>query len=187
MPLRAPLSWLKDYIDINVPVEELARKLTLAGQEVEHIITIGAEWENIYTGYVIKLEQHPNADRLHLATVEYGTADKITVVTGAPNIEEGQKVVLGLLGSRYIDQHQSPPKWSRLKPAKIRGVQTEGMVMSEAELGLSEEHEGIIVLPHIGGGHPQRDRVVARLFVENLGRFLDGQPMKEVVDRAAGY
>jgi phenylalanyl-tRNA synthetase beta chain len=147
MPLRAPLSWLKDYIDINVPVEELARKLTLAGQEVEHIITIGAEWENIYTGHVIKLEQHPNADRLHLATVEYGTADKITVVTGAPNIEEGQKVVLGLLGSRYIDQHQSPPKWSRLKPAKIRGVQTEGMVMSEAELGLSEEHEGIIVLP----------------------------------------
>lgn len=147
MPLRAPLSWLKDFIDINVTPEELARKLTLAGQEVEHIITIGAEWENIYTGHVTKLEQHPNADRLNLATVEYGTGDSITVVTGAPNIEEGQKVVLGLLGSRYIDQHQAPPKWSRLKPAKIRGVQTEGMVMSEAELGLSEEHEGIIVLP----------------------------------------
>ncbi|HST04626.1 MAG TPA: phenylalanine--tRNA ligase subunit beta [Chloroflexia bacterium] len=147
MPLRAPLSWLKDFIDIHVTSEELARRLTLAGQEVEHIITIGAEWENIYTGQVTKLEQHPNADRLNLATVEYGTADKITVVTGAPNIEEGQKVVLGLLGSRFIDQHQSPPKWSRLKPAKIRGIQTEGMVMSEAELGLSEEHEGIIVLP----------------------------------------
>jgi phenylalanyl-tRNA synthetase beta chain len=147
MPLRAPLSWLKDFIDINVTPEELARRLTLAGQEVEHIITIGAEWENIYTGHVTKLDQHPNADRLNLATVEYGTGETITVVTGAPNIEEGQKVVLGLLGSRYIDQHQTPPKWSRLKPAKIRGVQTEGMVMSEAELGLSEEHEGIIVLP----------------------------------------
>jgi phenylalanyl-tRNA synthetase beta chain len=68
------------------------------------------------------------------------------VVTGAPNIEQGQKVVLGLNGCRYLDQHVSPPKWSTLKPAKIRGVQTEGMVMSEAELGLSEEHEGIIVL-----------------------------------------
>jgi phenylalanyl-tRNA synthetase beta chain len=146
MPLRAPLSWLKDYIDIHVPVEELARKLTLAGQEVEHIYTVGDEWENIYTGQVAKLEQHPNADRLSLATVEYGAGKSITVVTGAPNIVEGQKVVLGLIGSRYIDQHQDPPRWSRLKPAKIRGVQTEGMVMSEAELGLSEEHEGIIVL-----------------------------------------
>src|SRR6478735_682664 len=153
MPLKAPLSWLKEYIDITVPVEELARKLTLAGQEVEHIDTVGDEWENIYTGQVTRLEQHPNADRLNLATVEYGNGQNITVVTGAPNIQEGQKVVLGLIGSKYIDQHQDPPRWSRLKPAKIRGVQTEGMVMSEAELGLSEEHEGIIVLPpetHIG-------------------------------------
>ena len=119
MPLRAPLSWLKDFIDINVTPEELARRLTLAGQEVEHIVTIGAEWENIYTGHVTKLEQHPNADRLNLATVEYGTADKITVVTGAPNIKEGRRSCWGCLVRTIIDQHQSPPKWSRLKPAKI--------------------------------------------------------------------
>ncbi|MDQ3704635.1 MAG: phenylalanine--tRNA ligase subunit beta [Chloroflexota bacterium] len=146
MPMRAPLSWLREYIDINVPVEELARRLTLAGQEVEHIVRIGAEWENIYTGVVARLERHPNADRLNLATVEYGAGKAITVVTGAPNIEQGQKVVLGLVGCKYLDQHVEPPKWSTLKPAKIRGIQTEGMVMSEAELGLSEEHEGIIVL-----------------------------------------
>ncbi|HET6260681.1 MAG TPA: phenylalanine--tRNA ligase subunit beta, partial [Chloroflexia bacterium] len=146
MPMRAPLSWLREYIDINVPVEELARRLTLAGQEVEHIVTVGAEWENIYTGVVARLERHPNADRLNLATVEYGAGKEITVVTGAPNIEQGQKVVLGLVGCKYLDQHVSPAKWSTLKPAKIRGIQTEGMVMSEAELGLSEEHEGIIVL-----------------------------------------
>src|SRR6188508_1684320 len=109
MPIRAPLSWLKEYVDVNVPVEELARRLTLAGIEVEHVITIGSEWEEIYTGRVVRLEKHPNADRLNLATVEYG-AREITVVTGAPNIEEGQKVVLGLLGCRYIDQHASPPK-----------------------------------------------------------------------------
>ncbi len=146
MPIRAPLSWLREYVDINVPVEELARRMTLAGLEVEHIVTIGAEWENIYTGQVVKLERHPNADRLNLATVRYGEGKDITVVTGAPNIEEGQKVVLGLIGCRYMDQHQSPARWSTLKPAKIRGIQTEGMVMSEAELALSEEHEGIIVM-----------------------------------------
>lgn len=146
MPLRAPLSWLKDYLDIEASPEELAARLTLAGQEVEHLIEIGSEWENIYTGRVVKLEQHPNADRLNLATVEYQEGKTITIVTGAPNIEEGQRVVIGLLGSKYLDQHQDPPKWSRLKPAKIRGVQTEGMVMSEAELAISEEHEGIIVL-----------------------------------------
>lgn len=158
MPFRAPLSWLRDYIEINVTPQELARRLTLAGQEVEHIITIGDEWENIYTAQVTKLSQHPNADRLNLATVQYGAGQEITVVTGAPNIAEGQKVVLGLIGSRYLDQHQSPAKWSRLKPAKIRGVQTEGMVMSEAELALSEEHEGIIVLdPQTPLGLPIKD------------------------------
>ncbi|MDQ6693127.1 MAG: phenylalanine--tRNA ligase beta subunit-related protein, partial [Chloroflexota bacterium] len=146
MPMRAPLSWLKEYIEINVPVEELAHRLTLAGIEVEHITRIGDEWENVYTGHVTHLERHPNADRLNLATIEYGQEKSITVVTGAPNIEQGQKVVIGLIGSRYLDQHVTPAKWSTLKPAKIRGIQTEGMVMSEAELGLSEEHEGIIVL-----------------------------------------
>lgn len=158
MPMRVPLSWLREYIDIEVPPEELARRLTLAGQEVEHIVRVGGEWENIYTGEVSRLEQHPNADRLKLATVKYGADKDITVVTGAPNIEEGQKVVLGLLGCRYLDQHSDPPRWSSLKPAKIRGVQTEGMVMSEAELDLSGEHEGIIVLdPATPVGLPARD------------------------------
>src|SRR3954466_4382244 len=144
MPMRVPLSWLREYIDIDVTAEELARRLTLAGQEVEHIVTIGEEWENISTGRVVKLEMHPNADRLNLVTVDYAGEKPITVVTGAPNIAEGDTVVLGLNGSRFIDQHQDPPKWSVLKPAKIRGIVTEGMVMSSAELGLSEEHEGII-------------------------------------------
>src|SRR3954447_13043007 len=122
MPMRVPLSWLREYIDINVTPEELARRLTLAGQEVEHITIIGSEWENIYTGRVARLEKHPNADRLHLATVEYGAGNDITVVTGAPNIEEGDTVVLGLNGCRYIDQHVDPPKLSTLRPLKIRGI-----------------------------------------------------------------
>jgi phenylalanyl-tRNA synthetase beta chain len=177
MAFRVPLSWLREYVDISVAPEELARRLTLAGIEVEHIVSIGAEWENIYTGRVARLEKHPNADKLMLATVEYGAENAITVVTGAPNIEEGQAVVLGLIGARYLDQHVSPAKWSTLKPAKIRGIQTEGMVMSEAELGLSEEHEGIIVLdPQIPLGLPARD-VLGETILEidvspNNGRIL---------------
>src|ERR671936_203659 len=112
MPMRVPLSWLREYIEINVTPEELARRLTLAGQEVEHIVTIGAEWENIYTGRVVRLERHPNADRLYLATVEYGAGKEITVVTGAPNIAQGDTVVLGLNGCRYIDQHATPASHS---------------------------------------------------------------------------
>lgn len=177
MPIKAPLSWLKEYVDINVPVEELARRLTLAGIEVERIVEIGAQWENSYTGLVTHLEKHPNADRLWLATVQYGPGKQITVVTGAPNIREGDKVVVGLVGSLYLDQHVSPPKWSRLKPASIRGVQTEGMVMSEAELGLSDEHEGIIVLdPSTPIGIPARealgDTVLEIEVTPNNGRIL---------------
>ena len=177
MPIRAPLSWLREYVDINVPVEDLARRLTLAGIEVEQVITVGSEWEEIYTGRIARLEQHPNADRLKLATVEYGSDKQITVVTGAPNIEEGQNVVLGLVGCRYLDQHVSPPKWSTLKPAKIRGVQTEGMVMSEAELGLSEEHEGIIVLdqgttPGLQAREVLGDTILAIEVTPNNGRTL---------------
>jgi phenylalanyl-tRNA synthetase beta chain len=175
--MRVPLSWLREYIDINVTPEELAKRLTLAGQEVEHMVTIGEEWENIFTGVVARLEQHPNADRLFLATVEHGVDKSIKVVTGAPNIIEGQKVLIGLVGSRYIDQHSTPPKWATLKPAKIRGVETEGMVMSEAELGLSLEHEGIIVLdPETPLGLPAREvlgDVVLQIDVTpNNGRVL---------------
>ena len=177
MPMRAPLSWLKEYVDINVPVDELARRLTLAGIEVEHVTTIGDEWDNIYTGQVVRLQKHPNADRLLLATVTYGEGRDITVVTGAPNIREGDKVVLGLVGCRYLDQHSDPPKWATLKPARIRGVQTEGMVMSEAELGLSDEHEGIIVLdPSTPIGLPARevlgDTILEIDVTPNNGRIL---------------
>ncbi len=191
MPIRVPLSWLREYIEIKVTPEELARRLTLAGIEVEHITTVGSEWENIYTGRVSHLEQHPNADRLNLATVEYGGGREITVVTGAPNIAEGDTVVLGLIGARYIDQHATPPKWSSLKPAKIRGIQTEGMVMSEAELGLSEAHEGIIRLgPSTPLGLPIRDvlgDVVLEIDVSpNNGRVLSMVGMAREVSAIFG-
>jgi len=99
--MRIPLSWLRDYVDITLPVEELAERLTLAGLEVESIERIGAEWsrEHIFVGQVLEVKPHPNADRLTLATVEYGTGRPLTVVTGAPNLpvgSSGQKVAFAL-------------------------------------------------------------------------------------------
>ncbi len=155
--MRVPLSWLKEYVDITLPVDQLAEKLTLAGLEVEHIEHIGlpgAElpWdrERIFVGQLLKVERHPNADKLLLATVEYGAAQPITVVTGAPNIapgDSGQKVVLALKGARLYDSHKEGRVLMTLKEATLRGIKNDSMVCSEKELGLSEEHDGIILLP----------------------------------------
>jgi phenylalanyl-tRNA synthetase beta chain len=158
--MRVPISWLKDYVDITCSVEELAEKLTFAGLEVEKIEYIGmppAEvvWEKdkIFVGQLLKVERHPNADRLLLATVDYsanGQSRQITVVTGAPNIkpgDSGQKVVLALVGSRLYDGHKEGNVLMTLMPAVLRGIKNDSMVCSEKELGLSEEHEGILILP----------------------------------------
>jgi phenylalanyl-tRNA synthetase beta chain len=143
--MKVPLRWLKDFVDIDLPVADLARKLTMAGLEVEKIETIGEGWQNVYVGCVEKVEPHPDADRLVLATVTAGE-HHLTVVTGAPNIAQGQKVALALVGARLIDPYVEGVQYKTLKPSSIRGVRSEGMVCSEKELGLSDEHEGIMVL-----------------------------------------
>jgi len=150
--MRVPLSWLKDYVEIDVSVEELAEQMTLAGLEVTTIERIGEEWDRdkILVGEVIKVEQHPNADRLTLPTVEYGGDEPITMVTGAPNIrvgESGMKVAVALSGARLIDGYSETRRMITLKPTKLRGVKSAGMVCSERELGISDEHEGIMELP----------------------------------------
>ena len=155
--MKVPLSWLKDYVDITMPVAELAERLTLAGLEVETIEHIGANWdrEKIVVGQILRVEPHPDADRLTLATVDYGGAEPLTVVTGAPNVKqyEGKplpgplKVAFALAGAELIDGYADDGRKFKLKPAKIRGVRSEGMVCSEKELGLSDEHEGILYLP----------------------------------------
>ncbi len=155
--MKVPLSWLKDFVEITMPVEELAERLTLAGLEVETIEHIGADWdrEKIVVGQIVRVEPHPDADRLTLATVDYGAAEPLTVVTGAPNVKqyEGQplpgplKVAFAMVGAELIDGHADDGRKLKLKPTKIRGVRSEGMVCSEKELGLSDDHEGILYLP----------------------------------------
>ena len=141
--MKSPLSWLRDYIDITLSPEELGKKLTMSGIEVAAIERIGG-WDNIVVGQVVAIEPHPNADRLTLATVDLG-GERLTSVCGAPNVEVGQKVPFAYIGAQLIDPDSG--KLVKLKKTKIRGIASEGMICSERELGISDRHEGIMVLP----------------------------------------
>lgn len=157
-----PLKWLKDYVDIQISNEELAEKLTLAGLEVSGIQVIGGSWDKVVVGRILEVKPHPNADRLRLATVDMGKGHQ-TVVCGAPNLVVGDKIAFAFAGARLIDGHTG--KTEELKPAKIRGVESSGMICSEKELGMSENHEGILVLPaDFEIGRPLRDYLGDAIF-----------------------
>ncbi|MDQ3547737.1 MAG: phenylalanine--tRNA ligase subunit beta [Chloroflexota bacterium] len=144
--MLVPIKWLKELVPTDLSTEEIGRRLTMAGLEAESITRIGAEWDRVFVALVEMVERHPDADRLVLATVVAGE-HRLTVVTGAPNIAEGQRVALALSGARLVDPYVEELQYKTLKPSVIRGVRSEGMVCSEKELGLSVEHEGIMVLP----------------------------------------
>jgi phenylalanyl-tRNA synthetase beta chain len=141
--MKVPLNWLKDYVDVPLPPAELAERLTMAGFEVGEIITTGGNWDNIIVGQITAVSPHPNADRLRLATVDLGTESE-TVVCGAPNLNVGDKIAFARAGARLINPYNGEVEV--LKPAKIRGVVSRGMICSEKELGISDSHEGILVL-----------------------------------------
>ncbi len=150
--MKVPLSWLRDYVDIRIPIDDLARKLTMAGHEVAEIIFTGGEWEHVVVGQITAINPHPNADRLRLATVDTG-ADLLQVVCGAPNLTVGDKIAFARVGAKMFNPHSG--KREELKPAKIRGVESSGMICSEQELGISDNHEGILVLnPDLEVGKP---------------------------------
>ena len=142
--MKVPLRWLADYVPITLPVEELAHRLSMAGAEVESIDRTGDWGDLVRVGLVTGVEPHPAADRLRLATVDYGGDAPQTVVCGAPNVAAGQKIAFALEGASLHDAHSGTTR--KLKRSKIRGVVSAGMVCSELELGLSDEHEGILVL-----------------------------------------
>ncbi len=148
--MRVSLKWLRDYLDVTQPAEEIARRLTMAGIEVDGIHHLGGSWDNVWVARIQGIDRHPNADRLSLVTADYsadGRERTRRVVTGATNIKVGDVVPLGLVGARYRDGHTDPPQERVLQPSTMRGIVSEGMVMSGFELGLSEDHSGILVLP----------------------------------------
>ena len=113
--MKTPMRWLSEYVETGLTAKELAHRMTMAGLEAEKIEEVGAGWDKVFVGYVTNVERHPGADRLVLATVDAGE-HKLTVVTGAPNIAQGQKVALALAGARLIDGHGDSGEYKVLKP-----------------------------------------------------------------------
>jgi len=142
--MKAPFSWLREYVSVSLGAREVAERLTMAGIEANVTEATGKSWDKITVGQIVALEPHPNADRLQLATIDFGQGQS-KVVCGATNVRVGDKVAFAKVGAELIDGHSGKPV--QLKPAKIRGVTSEGMACSEKELGISESHEGVLVLP----------------------------------------
>ena len=153
--MKFTLSWLKDHFDTVATLDEIVEKLTMIGLEVERVEDKAKEFEAFKVAQIITAEQHPNADRLRVCTVDNGTGTPLQIVCGAPNARAGLKTVLGLPGT-YI-----PAKDITLSVGKIRGVESQGMMISGAEIGFSTDSDGIIELP--------ADAPIGKPFAEVLG------------------
>ena len=152
--MKFSLSWLKSHLETDKPLDEIAHTLSMIGLEVESIEDRGAALKPFTVAHVKEARQHPDADRLRVCIVDTGS-EEVQVVCGAPNARTGMKGVFAA-GGAYI-----PGLEKVLKPGVIRGQESNGMLVSEREMGLSDEHEGIIELPE--------DAEVGRPFAEVLG------------------
>jgi phenylalanyl-tRNA synthetase beta chain len=138
--MKVPYTWLREYCDPGLPVEDLADRLVMTGTEVERIDVVGPPApDNFVIGKVTEAVQHPDADRLRVCTVDVGDGGPRTIVCGAPNVGAGQTVAVALPGARM-------PGGDKLRKAKLRGVASEGMILAADEIELGDEHDGIMVL-----------------------------------------
>ena len=138
--------WLKEYVDFDLSPEEVCAALTSTGLEVdalEEVQTIKGGLKGLYVGQVLTCEQHPNSDHLHITTVDLGKGEPQQIVCGAPNVAAGQKVIVADLGCVLYDGD----KEFVIKKSKLRGVESNGMICAEDEIGVGTSHDGIIVLP----------------------------------------
>ena len=139
-------NWLKEYVDFTLTPDEVAAALTSIGLEtgsVEEVQTIKGGLEGIVIGEVLTCEPHPNSDHMHVTTVNLGAGDPVQIVCGAANVAAGQKVVVATLGTKLYDGDEC----FTIKKSKLRGVESNGMICAEDEIGIGTSHEGIIVLP----------------------------------------
>jgi phenylalanyl-tRNA synthetase beta chain len=136
--MRISVQWLREMVDTDMPVEALARTLTMSGLEVEEITPVAPAFSGIVVGWVKSVEPHPNADKLRVTQVDAGTGELLQIVCGAPNVAAGQTVPCALIGAKLPGLE--------IKKAKLRGVESSGMLCSARELGLSEDHGGLLVL-----------------------------------------
>ena len=143
--MKVPLSWIKEYVDTDLSPEEISHKLTMAGNEVDSIEKIGII-DNVYSGQIIDISRHPNADRLSIVKVRLEN-EEYEVVCGAKNISLDDKIVFAKEGAILIDPYSEDSKQVKLKKSKIRGILSTGMVCSSKELGIGDDHEGVVILP----------------------------------------
>ena len=144
--MNVSYKWLKEYVDVELTAQEVADALTSIGLEVEgveEVQSIRGGLEGLVVGHVLTCEPHPNSDHMHVCTVNVGTPDIQQIVCGAPNVAAGQKVIVATLGTKLYDGDQE----FTIKKSKLRGVESNGMICAEDEIGVGESHDGIIVLP----------------------------------------
>ena len=138
--MRVPLSWLREFVDVDLEIGVLAERLTLLGMEVKGVETWGAEWRNVVVGELLSVEKHPRADRLSLTRVTVGDGEPLEIVCGATNIAAGQRVPVALPGAVL-------PGDRRIERTEKMGVVSNGMLCSGDELGLTTDADGILILP----------------------------------------
>ncbi len=136
--MKVSVSWLKELVDINLSIDELAHTLTMAGLEVEEISPVAAPFDSIVVAEVKSTAAHPNADKLRVCEVDAGTGTLLQIVCGAPNVAPGMRVPCALVGAKLPGLE--------IKQAKLRGVESNGMLCSARELGLSDDHGGLLAL-----------------------------------------
>ena len=137
--MKIPLSWLKEYVDVELPVEELVDKLVFSGIEVEGVEKVGGAPAGVVVAKVLDVANHPNSDHLHLCTVDYGAAERPVIVCGAPNVEAGGTYPFAPLGTEL-------PGGFKIEKRKVRGVESCGMLCAADELGIGSDHSGLMVL-----------------------------------------
>lgn len=163
--MKFTLSWLKEHLDTTAALDEIVEKLTMIGLEVEEVADTAARLKSFVTALVVSAEQHPNADKLKVCKVDAGTGELIDVVCGAPNARTGLKSVFAFPGTHI------PGKGMTIGKGNIRGQVSNGMLCSNAELELSDDHDGIIELPEdapIGVSYPEyagMDEVVIEIAI----------------------
>ena len=138
-------NWLKEYLDFDLSPEETGKALTSIGLEVgsvEEKETIKGGLKGLVVGHVLTCDVHPNSDHLHVCTVDLGTGEPAQIVCGAPNVAAGQKVIVATLGCKLYDGDNE----FVIKKSKLRGVESNGMICAEDEIGVGSDHSGIIVL-----------------------------------------
>jgi len=152
--MRISLSWLSEWVDAGTDAATLASRLTMGGIEVESIEPAAGDFQGVVVGEVLSVERHPDADKLTICQVAAGGAALLQIVCGAPNVRTGMKAPLALEGARLS-------AGDVIRKAKLRGVESAGMLCSARELGLSDEHEGILELPdELVTGSPLRDALL---------------------------